>query len=49
MKVFKNKKNVLLLGRLKEKKKTLKKKNKYLTCSIAQLYKLRSRVVKYLP
>lgn len=26
MKVFKNKKNVLLLGRLKEKKKNIKKK-----------------------
>ena len=44
MKVFKNKKNVLPLGRLKE--KICKRKNKYLSLSIALLCKLRPTIVK---
>ena len=44
MKVFKNKKNILLLGRLKE--KICKRKNKYLILPIALLCKLRPTIAK---
>ena len=44
MKAFKNKKNILLLGRLK--KKIYKRKNKYLILSIALLCKLRPTIAK---